>query len=157
MGQRTAGVVDRDREAEDESDRAPEVIEDEIEELRQDTHVLVAELDRRRHEALDVGLQVRRHAYGISAVAAVAATLVTAAVVVSAARRRRAKTMTTRVQNLVQAIQILSRTDPKRLAATIDDTRGAKESALSGLAKIATMAARPLVMRSMAAPAPRHG
>ena len=156
MGQRAAGIVDSGHDAEGAADRAPQAIEGEIEELRKDTHVLVAELDRRRHEALDFRLQVRRHAHGISAVAVVAVTLIATAFMVSTARRRRAKSTTTRVQNLVHAIQILSKTDPKRLEATIDDTRDAKESALSGLAKLATMAVRPLVMRSLVAPAPPH-
>jgi hypothetical protein len=41
----------------------------EIAAVRSELDVLVAELDRRRHEALDLGLQVRRHAPGIAVTA----------------------------------------------------------------------------------------
>ena len=49
----------------------------EIVTLREDLARLVAELDRRRHEALDVKLQVKRHALGVllTGAAAVAAAL----------------------------------------------------------------------------------
>ena len=50
-----------DREAGFEDRREPMEIEREIEAIRGDLDGLVAELDRRRHEALDWRLQARRH------------------------------------------------------------------------------------------------
>jgi hypothetical protein len=115
--------------------------------------VLVAELDRRRHEALDVRLQLRRHPLVVAVVVGAAATLLAAAILASAARRRRAQAKTTRAQNLVQSMLVLSKSDPERLAAAIDGTRTAKESALSQVAKLAGLAVRPLISRSLGPPA----
>lgn len=55
-----------------------QLIEGEIDELRDELGVLVSELDRRRHEAMDVKLQIQRHAVpvaliGLGALAAVGA------------------------------------------------------------------------------------
>lgn len=75
-------------------ERAPakraQLIEGEIDDLRDELGVLISELDRRRHEAMDVGLQVRRHAVpvaliGLGTIAAVGALI---AWRVSAARER---------------------------------------------------------------------
>jgi hypothetical protein len=67
-----------------------EEVSHEIDTLRGSLGGLVAELDRRRHEAMDVRLQIRRHplaaALAVGAVALVAGGLVALAV---AARRRR--------------------------------------------------------------------
>jgi len=56
MGQGTARV-----------DQDPRQLETEIAGLRDELGTLVAELDRRRHEALDVRLQLRRHAWAVAA------------------------------------------------------------------------------------------
>ncbi len=63
----------------------------EIDVLRHELGGLVSELDRRRHEALDVRLQMRRHPVLVAAVATVAALLVGGAIalVVRDARQRR--------------------------------------------------------------------
>ena len=57
MGEGTTGVG---------TDKTTRELCGEIAELREDLDVLVGELDRRRHEAVDVKLQVRRHAMGVA-------------------------------------------------------------------------------------------
>ena len=77
MGQRENGVSG--------DEPAPVAIEREIGELREDLDQLVDELDRRRHDALDWRLQLRKHARPI----AVGACVVLGGAVLIAARRRR--------------------------------------------------------------------
>jgi hypothetical protein len=66
-------------------------VEGEIDMLRNELGGLVAELDRRRHEALDLRLQARKHPVLAAAVATAAALLLggTIAFVVHARRERR--------------------------------------------------------------------
>ena len=80
MGPRTDGVNGK------ESDVGR--ISGEIDSLRAELGGLVGELDRRRREAFDIGLQVRRHPV-IVAVAATAAALVVGGLVAFAVRQRR--------------------------------------------------------------------
>ncbi len=66
----------------------------EIDVLRHELGGLVAELDRRRHEALDLRLQVRRHPVLVATVATVGALLLGGAIalIVREARERRKPT-----------------------------------------------------------------
>jgi len=67
---------------------APERVVSDIDRLRGELGRLVSELDRRRHEAFDVKLQIRKHP--LAAVLAVsAAALVVGGLVAIAVRRRR--------------------------------------------------------------------
>lgn len=81
--ERMLGVpADPRRTDDDEDELSPakktQVLEGEIEDLRDELGVLVSELDRRRHEVMDVKLQIQRHAVpvaliGIGTVAALGA------------------------------------------------------------------------------------
>lgn len=79
MGERTTGLGERTRALDasvtatngaggdaDSPRETVRLLEGQITALREELGELVAELDRRRHEALDVKLQVRRHARGIT-------------------------------------------------------------------------------------------
>jgi hypothetical protein len=63
-------------------------VSSEIEGLRGELGSLVAELDRRRHEAFDLGLQARRHPVAVI-VAASAVALVVGGLIAAAVRSRR--------------------------------------------------------------------
>ncbi len=62
--------------------------EHEVESLRGEIGDLVAELDRRRHEATDLGLQIRRHPLAAAAVVTIAA-IFAGGLLASAVRARR--------------------------------------------------------------------
>jgi hypothetical protein len=68
---------------------APEAVAGDIDRLRGELGRLVSELDRRRHEALDVRLQVRRHPLVAVAVAAAAAAVLGGVIALAVRRRRR--------------------------------------------------------------------
>ena len=88
----------------------------EIDTLRDELGRLVAELDRRRHELLDVKLQVRRHP-GVVIVAAGAAALLLGGLVGMAIRKRRQQARpTTRVREARRALARLL-DHPERVAA----------------------------------------
>ena len=119
----------------------------EIDVLRTELGGLVAELDRRRHEALDLGLQVRRHPLFVAVVATAAAILLggTIALAVRGRRERRRPTVKAR-----QARRALGRLfdHPDRVAA--EPSFGAKLGAAVGIA-VASVLARRLVERSVPA------
>jgi hypothetical protein len=77
-----------DRVSSSEDPRRVEDISREIEDIRGHLGSMVAELDRRRHEALDFRLQIRRHPLAAALVAGTVA-LVTGGLVALALRRRR--------------------------------------------------------------------
>lgn len=60
MGEGTPRLEDRNGKAKEET-RAPREIEREIDHLRKRLDRSLAELDRRRHELMDVKLQMRKH------------------------------------------------------------------------------------------------
>jgi hypothetical protein len=93
MDEGTAGVT---------NDREPPCIEREIESIRGDLDVLVRELDRRRHEALDWRRQVRRHRRGIAFATGMAGVALLGLVWWSARRRR------ARGTELVRALRLLA-------------------------------------------------
>ncbi len=77
----------------------------EIDTLRNELGALVSELDRRRREAFDLGLQVRRHPVAVAVAAATLALAVGGliALAVSAGRRRRRPS--TRIRETRRALQ----------------------------------------------------
>jgi hypothetical protein len=95
MGEGTAHVTAVDAKPGDgaaapaEGEAAERAIEQEIEGLRGRLDGVVGELDRRRHEALDVRLQVRRHSTAVATVGVVAAVLVVGSFVAWRNARRR--------------------------------------------------------------------
>jgi hypothetical protein len=124
----------------------------EIESLRGELGALVAELDRRRHEAFDLGLQVRKHPV---AVAIAAATLALAigglvATVVIARRNRRRPSVRARETRRALA-RLLDR--PERVAAEPSIPR--KVATAVATAAAATLARRLVQRQVAAAPGPR--
>jgi hypothetical protein len=109
MGERTAGLAaDAARNGGGPEGLAPREsarqLDGEIAQLREELANLIAELDRRRHEALDVKLQIRRHAFevGLTGVALVAAA--SGAVVLGTWRARRRQRLMSRAGRLRQAV-----------------------------------------------------
>jgi hypothetical protein len=88
----------------------------EIETIRGELGSLVAELDRRRHEAFDLGLQARRHPVAV-AIAASAAALVLGGILALVVRARREHDRpSTRIRETRRAVARLLE-HPDRVAA----------------------------------------
>jgi hypothetical protein len=87
----------------------------EIDTLRQELGRLVAELDRRRHELLDVKLQVRKHPGLVIAAAGVAALLLGGMVGVAVRKRRQHARPTARARETRRALARLL-DHPERVA-----------------------------------------
>jgi hypothetical protein len=88
----------------------------EIESLRGELGGLVAELDRRRHEALDLGLQARRHPVLLATVAGVAALAVGGLLALAVRTRRQRRRPTVRARKAQRALARLLE-HPDRVAA----------------------------------------
>jgi len=91
MGEATVDVTDTgDGAAAEAGGEATErAIEQDIDRLRDQLDGMVGELDRRRHEALDVRLQLRRHGTAVATVGVVATVLVVGGFVAWRNARRR--------------------------------------------------------------------
>ena len=76
----------------------------EIVSLRGELSALVAELDRRRHEALDVRLQVRRHPVAAAVAAATLALAVGGLLALAVATRRRRRRPSVRAREARRAL-----------------------------------------------------
>jgi hypothetical protein len=114
-------------------------LEHEIESIRSELGDLVDELDRRRHEIVDVRLQARRHPRAI-ALAVTAAGLIVAGHM--ALRRRRSQRLGTRAVNLARVLATLSNEDPSKVRRAVRG-RPTTVSALGALAKLAAGAVAP--------------
>jgi hypothetical protein len=79
----------------------------EIDTLRSELGGLVAELDRRRHEALDLGLQIRRHPLLVAAVATAAALVLGGALALIVHTRRERRRPSVRARETRRAISRL--------------------------------------------------
>jgi hypothetical protein len=88
----------------------------EIDTLRNELGGLVAELDRRRHEALDLGLQVRRHPVVVAAVATALALILGGSVALIVHTRREHRRPTVRARETRRALARLF-DHPDRVAA----------------------------------------
>ena len=123
MGQGANGVGAATRAAATGNTHSPREearrLEGEIGALREDLGTLVAELDRRRHELMDVKLQLRRHARAVAitgaGLAAGTAMLIVMAVRRSRARRRRPPTATEWLRDV--AVETVLR--PDRIAGLV--------------------------------------
>jgi hypothetical protein len=124
-------------------ERAPGVTRDTVHELgnevahvRDELDVLLGELDRRRHEALDVPLQLRRHAVG-AGLTVLAFTLAAAGSVwLTIWRRRRRARLGARAGRLSQAIARMTER-PERVAA--EPTMPAKVATAAANAAVAAL------------------
>jgi hypothetical protein len=141
VDERTNGATARPTDGE----AAERVIEREIGDLRQDLDGIVNELDRRRHEAFDVRLQLRRHRTAVVTAGAVAALIAVGGFIAWRNARLRQDRLTVRLQNLGRAIAIMSR-HPERLEHALEGRPDPGRAALSALARIAGAAGRRAVM-----------
>ena len=123
----------------------------EITTLRDELGGLVAELDRRRHEALDLRLQVSRHPVLVGTVATVAAILVGGAIALAVRNARRRRRPAVRAREARAALARLFE-HPRRVAA--EPSIGNKIATAVGVA-IATTLAKRLIERSVR-PTPRR-
>jgi len=129
--------------------REPGEIERDIESLRAELGELVGELDRRRHEAFDLRLQLRRHASLIVAVAALGGVVVFAAYGVSRYARRRRAQPQARAQDLARVLAILAR-HPGRVERMVE-WRSLPATALSAaLGRIAAAVGERTIRRATA-------
>jgi hypothetical protein len=94
----------------------PEHVAGEIDALRAELGGLVAELDRRRHEAFDVRLQARRHPLVVAGVATVVALMVGSAITVALRSARLNRSPTARARDVRAALARLA-SHPRRVAA----------------------------------------
>ncbi len=117
----------------------------EITTLRDELGGLVAELDRRRHEALDLRLQVSRHPVLVGTVATVAAVLVGGAIALAVRNARRRRRPAVRAREARAALARLFE-HPRRVAA--EPSIGNKIATAVGVA-IATTLAKRLIERSV--------
>jgi hypothetical protein len=100
----------------------PRDLENEIDEIRTDLDGLVGELDRRRHDALDWRLQVRRHQRGLAiALVAGVGSIALAVLMLRSARRRREAPMN-RAVALLHALQLVAR-EPETLERALESQR----------------------------------
>jgi hypothetical protein len=98
MGERTSGLNGASRATIDD-------LGGDVAGVREELDTLLGELDRRRHEALDVPLQLRRHARAASVAALAIAALAAAGVWRAMARRRRRRYWPDRWQDQAEALR----------------------------------------------------
>ncbi len=77
----------------------------EIDTLRDELGALVGELDRRRHEALDLGLQVRRHPVVVAVAAATLALALGGLIALAVAARRERRRPAARIRETRRALR----------------------------------------------------
>lgn len=122
----------------------------EIDVLRRDLGSIVAELDRRRHEMLDVRLQARRHPVVVVVAAGGAALLVGGLVALAIRQSRERRRPTRRVREARRALARLL-DHPHRVAA--EPSVAVKIATAAGVAAGSAIA-RQLATRMMARAAP---
>jgi hypothetical protein len=154
MGERTSGLNGSSRASIEE-------LGSEIASVREELDTLLGELDRRRHEALDMPLQLRRHARGVSVAAASVVAVVTAGVWMAASRRRRRRRWPDRWQDQAEALRhAFSRmtAHPERVAVESNPSLVRKLLAAAATAAVASLVKKVLergISQAMdAAPAP---
>ena len=118
MGEGTSGVeMSTEKRADEPTPRAiTERLSTEIGVVRAELDGLVAELDRRRHDALDVRLQLRRHSLGATLTMLALMTTAAGGIWLGAWRHRRRARLTGQAGQLRQAISRMTE-HPERVAA----------------------------------------
>jgi hypothetical protein len=145
MGQRAPGMNGVEHVAPRRSqptELEPEQIEREIESLRGEIDGLVDELDRRRHDALDWRLQLRKHG---KAFAIGAGVLLAVALAVRGRRRRRRPLLSDQLTTMLRGVYEVGQ-HPERFERADE---GGKSLALQ-LAKTAALAGASVMARRMA-------
>ena len=108
----------------------------EVAHARDELDVLLGELDRRRHEVLDVPLQLRRHALGAGLTVVAFGLVAAGSVWLTVWRRRRRARLGARFGRLSQAISRMTE-HPERVAA--EPTMPAKIAAAAANAAVAAL------------------
>lgn len=131
MAETTGRVTDIGAEAQ----RDPHPIEADIARRRAKLTNLVGELHRRGHELTDVGLQVRRHALGVTVTVLAAGAIVAGSIALKVWRARRRNTLTARSGRLREAVgRMIDR--PERVAVEPTTTQRIIGSAGSAAAAV---------------------
>jgi hypothetical protein len=120
-------------------------VEGEIQSLRGELGGLVAELDRRRHEAFDLRLQLRRHPVAAAIAAAGAALVVGGLLAVAVRSRRQHRRPSMRARETRRALARLL-DHPDRVAAEPSITNKVATAVLS---LAATMIAKRILERQL--------
>jgi hypothetical protein len=126
-------------------EREEQALESQIVHLRDELGEIVGEIDRRRHEAFDLRLQMRRHAGVVAAIGGVALVLAIGGFAVWRASRRRQQNVLERVQNLGRAIAIMAR-NPDRLERALEGRPQPGTAAVTALAKLAGAAGQRAIL-----------
>lgn len=125
----------------------------EIDALRGELGALVAELDRRRQELFDVGLQVRRHPVAMAVTAATAALLLGGLLALAVRTRRERRRPVVRARETRRALgRLLAHPDRVAAKPSLAHTLLATAGAAAGTALAKRMVARYVAVR----PAPRR-
>ena len=143
MGERTNGVSPADGEP-----GASGRIDQEISTLRQELGDLVGELDRRRREAFDIRLQLRRHPVAASLAGLALAALLGGAIAAAVHDARRRRRTSYKARQLKVAVRRMMR-HPERVG------RGEPPPSEKILAAVVTTAATLLVKRALERAVPR--
>jgi len=111
-------------------------LERQIDTLRGELADLVEELDRRRREALDVRLQLRRHAPQLIVFAAVTLLLGGTGWTIAAYARRQRRRPLVRAQNIARALALIAR-EPDKLVRAIERRPEPSTTLLKALGRVA--------------------
>jgi hypothetical protein len=123
----------------------PEEVAGEIDVLRNELGGLVAELDRRRHEAFDVRLQASRHPLVVAGIATVVALMVGGAIALVVREARHRRSPTARARDVRAALARVA-SHPRRVAA--EPSVAYRLATAAGVALVSAFAKR-LVERSV--------
>jgi hypothetical protein len=133
----------------DRTEASPGRLEGDVESLRSDLGDLIAELDRRRHEAFDIKAQLRKHPTALAVAGVAAAAIVGGLVAWKVHSRHEQEKPLNKARRARRAMQRLM-TDPEHLAR--EPGVGEKVLAAAG-----TAAASLLVKRMIDAWVPKRG
>lgn len=126
----------------------PHEIEEEIESIRGRLGELMSELDRRRHEALDIRLQASRHPVA-TLVVATAGALAVVGITTWIYRRIRPEPLAVRAEKLATALELIAK-DPGKLVQLLEQRPNSRLPALLTpvIMKAATEMGKRAVTRS---------
>ena len=126
--------------SEPSKDKRPEELQQEIEDIRENIGGLVTELDHRRHEMFDVGLQVRRHGVTLAIAGVALIGLAAGGVLLARHRARARRRLPARAARVRQALARL--VDHPERQAPPPPSIGLKILAAAGAAAASVLARR---------------
>jgi hypothetical protein len=160
MGERAPGVERMPAERPDVRPTSREMSQRlgaEIATVREELDVLLAELDRRRHDLLDVRLQLRRHARGTALTTLALAGVAAGAVWLSVGRRRRARRLTADASLRAGAISGVTEHPGRGTAAATMAGKVATAAASAAVTSLVRRALAHAVRRLLAGPSSPSG